>query len=419
MPPLTRREVLKASLALPVSGRLEAGRGGPTVVDRHPHVVVVGAGAFGGWTALALVRRGARVTLVDAWGPGNSRSSSGDESRVIRGMYGPDKIYVDWVVRSFEVWADSERRWGQRLYTPTGTLWMFRVDDGYARTSLPLLRAAGLPVAELQPAEAAKRWPQVDFGEVRSVFFEERAGALAARRACRAVAEAVAEEGGEVLRAAAQPGAIIGGRMARLALADGSAITADAFVFACGPWLGTLFPDAVGERIRPTRQEVYYFGTPAGDGRFSAGALPIWIDFGERIVYGIPGNEDRGFKIADDTRGEPFDPTAGDRTPTPALLKPIRRQLAVRFPAMAGAPLVEARVCQYENSPDGHFIIDRHPGAGNVVLVGGGSGHGFKLGPAVGEHVAGLVLGSAEPLAQFRLDRAAARPGTQFERKES
>jgi glycine/D-amino acid oxidase-like deaminating enzyme len=370
-----------------------------------PHIAVVGAGAFGGWTALWLRRRGCRVTLLDAWGPGNSRASSGGESRVIRGVYGPDRIYVDWVVRSLAVWRESEARWGIRLYHPTGVLWMFSGSDAYARAAIPLLADAGLRVDELALDEARRRFPQIDFQGVRSAFFEETAGWLAARRACRAVAAALAAEGGEVRQAAALPGAIRGGRMEPLALADGTALAADAYVFACGPWLGGLFPEVIGGAVLPTRQEVFFFGTPAGDPRFHAGAMPVWLELGEHGFYGIPGNDHRGFKMADDTRGAPIDPTFGDRTPTPALIEKARRYLALRFPALAGEPLVESRVCQYENSPDGDFLIDRHPEAGNVWLVGGGSGHGFKLGPAVGEHAAGLVLGEGTPLPRFSLQR--------------
>jgi glycine/D-amino acid oxidase-like deaminating enzyme len=383
------------------------------------HVAVVGAGAFGGWTALSLLARGARVTLFDAWGPGNARASSGGESRVIRGMYGPDRLYSEWVARSFPVWQEAKARWGIRLYHPTGCLWMFQVDDGYARASLPLLEEVGLPAVELSVAEARRRWPQVRFDGIRTVFYEEHAGFLLARRACQVVAAAVAGEGGEVRIAAVRPGPVSGGRMAGLALPDGSLFTADAYVFACGPWLGRLFPEEVGERVRPTRQEVFFFGTPEGDTRFDPPALPIWIDFGERIFYGIPGTESRGFKLADDTRGAPIDPTADERLVTPSLLAEAREVLARRFPDLASAPVVETRVCQYENSPDGHLLVDRHPGAENAWLVGGGSGHGFKLGPALGEHVAALVVDGGEPLPPLRLaHRALAlgeKPRSQFQ----
>ena len=392
-----------------------------------PRVAVVGAGALGGWLALWLGRRGARVTLLDAWGPGNSRSSSGCETRVLRAIYGSDGLYTRWVERALGLWLEAERLTNRRLYRQTGALWLFGGDDSYARASLPHLAAAGLPAEQLELAAAAERWPQISFDGVVSVFHEERAGYLAARRACRAIAGAAVAAGGELRRTAARPGAIAGGRMGPLALGSGGGgggggdggggrLAADVYVFACGPWLGELFPDVLGPRIRPTRQEVFYFGTPAdAGGRFGDAALPVWMDVGEHVVYGIPGNDDRGFKVADDTRGDTFDPTHGERTPSAAALDRARRHLARRFPGLAGAPLLEARVCQYENTPDGQLLVDRHPRAANAWLLGGGSGHGFKLAPAVGEYAAGLILDGGAPhpqVALARFDRIAGDPPT-------
>jgi glycine/D-amino acid oxidase-like deaminating enzyme len=320
-------------------------------------------------------------------------------------MYGAAEVYTRWVVRAFELWREVARATGLDLYHPTGALWMFRGDDAYARASRPILEAAGLALERLEPTEARRRFPQVDFQGVERVWFEPEAGYLTARRACQAVARRVEEEGGEVRRAAATPGPIRSGRMAALRLSGGAELAADAYVFACGPWLGRLFPEAVGERIRPTRQEVFFFGPPPGEAPFSEGGFPVWVDFGERIFYGIPGNENRGFKVADDTHGEPVDPTALERRPSEAALERARELLRERFPALAGAPLLESRVCQYENTRDGHLLLDRQPEAANAWLVGGGSGHGFKLGPAVGEHVAELVLGREEPHPEFSLER--------------
>lgn len=391
-----------------------------TPSGRGRHWVVVGAGAFGGWTALHLLRAGARVTLVDAWGPGNSRASSGDETRVIRGMYGPDRVYTELTARSFDLWRESSREWQQGLYRRTGALWMFTREDGYARASLPLLADCGLEASELTLSDARGRFPQIDFDGVRSVYFEEEAGYLLARRACQAVVDAFQREGGEYRQLAASLGIIKSGTLRGVALSDGAQLGADGYVFACGPWLGRLFPDVIGNRIQPTRQEVHYFGAPAGDPGFLEESLPVWIHFGDRVRYGIPGSERRGMKIADDTRGEPFEPTSGERFPTQAGVDSARSFLEGLFPAMARAPLLEARVCQYENSPDGHFIVDRHPGASNLWLVGGGSGHGFKLGPALGEHVAAAVLGQTQLHARFALDRFAGAGGTrstQFEHR--
>ena len=384
-----------------------------------PRIAIVGAGAFGGWTALHLQRLGARVELVDAWGPGDVRSSSGGNTRIIRAVYGTDRTYVEMVKRAFELWDEIRLSTGEPLYVETGVLWMHRGDDAYVRSSLPLLEALGFPFEKLQLSDAARRYPQIDFGGIKSVWLEERAGALSAQRACIAVRDAFEKAGGTYRTATAKPGSIVNGSMTGL-LVDGSRVEADAYVFACGPWLGRIFPDVVGDRILPTRQEVFYFGVPSGSERYEPSHLPIWIDFGPRIIYGLPDVHGRGFKVADDTRGAPFDPTDGDRAPSAEGLAHARHFLGERFPELADAPLLSAEVCQYENSPDGNLIIDQHPGAKNVWLLGGGSGHGFKLAPAVGEMAAEAILSGKEIPKMFRLARLAAmtQRSTQFDREK-
>ena len=192
---------------------------------------------------------------------------------------------------------------------------------------------------------------------------------------------------------------------------NGRRISAEAFVFACGPWLPKLFPDLLGDKIQPSRQEVYYFGAPAGDVRFTSPALPTWIDFkGE--AYGLPDIEGRGVKVAIDRHGEPFDPDTGDRVVTREGLAEARRCLARRLPSLQDAPVIETRVCQYENTSNGDFLIDRHPAFENVWLVGGGSGHGFKHGPAVGEYVAARINGNSEGI-EPRFTLATKKPGHQ------
>ena len=379
----------------PAGTKTRGSRGG-----KGPKVVVVGAGAFGGWTALYLLRAGAKVTLLDAWGPGNARASSGGETRVIRGTYGPGRVYVQLVARALRLWRENEKKWGKHLYHRTGALWMVQKDDAYEKAALPLLREAGLSFEQLTAADAAKRYPQINFDRVEWAIAEKDAGYLTARRACEAVLEGFQAEGGEYRQASVNAPAIENGKLPALVVSDGTKVSADAYVFACGPWLGKLFPDVMENLIRPTRQEVFFFGTPAGDTRFSDDVMPVWIDHGERLMYGIPGNQWRGFKVADDTRGAAFDPTSGERVASAEGLQRIRDYLGFRFPTLKDAPLLESRVCQYENSPDEHFIVDRHPAASAVWLVGGGSGHGFKHGPSIGELVAGNVL-EKKPLEPF------------------
>jgi glycine/D-amino acid oxidase-like deaminating enzyme len=381
--------------------------------NNPPHVAVVGAGAFGGWTALELRRRGAEVTIVDAWGPGHVRASSGGETRVIRATYGTRTHCTTMALRALQLWREDEARTGRRFFRRTGVLWMLGGPEAerFGDASAAALRAHGAPIEQFGPADAARRYPQIAFEGISAVMLEPDAGYLLARRACEHVIEQLIDAGGSYrLGAAIAPVPLAASALTRLPLTDGGFIDADVFVFACGPWLRSLFPEVIGERIAATRQEVYYFGAPAGDADFTDRRLPAWIDFRDTQFYGIPGNAHRGFKLADDASGPPIDPTDDDRNASPAGLASARDFLAFRFPALARAPFIGSEVCQYESTPDADFIIDHHPGVENVWLVGGGSGHGFKMGPAVGELVASLVLGERDPDPRFALRRFVAKP---------
>jgi sarcosine oxidase len=370
------------------------------------HVAVVGAGTFGGWTALHLLEGGARVTLLDAWGPGNSRASSGGETRVMRGTYGPDQPYTEMAARALKLWQKYERRWKRQFLHRTGVLWMASGrDDAFESGSVEMLRQAKIKFQELSTAQMKKRWPQINFEGIEWGIFEPECGYLDARASCQAVVEAFVAAGGRYRQLAVLGDGLESGALRGLGLSDGSRLKADCYVFACGPWLGKLFLQAIDHLVRATKQDVFFFGTPAGDDRFSDGRLPVWADHRGRFRYGIPGSDRRGFKIADDTRGGVFDPTEGERVVSQEILKDIREYLGFRFPALKGAPLVETRVCQYEQTPDSHFIIDRHPAMENVWIVGGGSGHGFKHGPAVGQMMAQLILKEREPREIWRLAR--------------
>jgi glycine/D-amino acid oxidase-like deaminating enzyme len=294
--------------------------------------------------------------------------------------------------RALALWTEWDRSGNGRepCYRRTGVLWLTGTDDSYPRQSLPFLRGLRLEYEELTPEAAAKRWPQICFDGVSRIFLEHEGGYLSARRACDGVARELVRIGG-TYRQAAVASIRAKGLRPDVRLTDGTLLEADRYVFACGPWLGRLFPNVIGSRIRSTRQEVFYFGTPAGDERFLEARLPVWVDVSDRFIYGIPGNLHRGFKIADDARGPDFDPTEGDRTPVTNVERELRPFVRARFPALSKAPLLGAEVCQYEQSPDNQFILDRHPAMPDVWIAGGGSGHGYKMGPAVGEMLARQV----------------------------
>ncbi len=372
-------------------------------------IAVVGAGAFGGWTALHLLRQGYRVTLIDAFGPGNSRASSGDETRVIRSTYGANETYFDLNRRALQLWCENQERWGKKLFHRTGILWLcYHEQMPFIEATMPFMAKHGLAYEYLSAEEAAYRYPLINFTDLHHAVFDAEAGYLMAREGCRAVAEAFIEEGGRYIQAQAEPMSVNHNQLAGIKLSNGSVVQAQAYVWACGAWLGYLFPEILGKVITATRQEVYYFGVPEN---CSAAweHLPVWIDWdnGDEFFYGIPGSTHRGFKVAYDKRGEDVHPTHMERQPTPSLIEKSRRFLARRFPGMVLAPLVEARVCQYENSPDGNFILDRHPEAENCWFLGGGSGHGYKHGPAIGEWAAQIITGKQPLAALFSLVRPA------------
>jgi sarcosine oxidase len=364
-------------------------------------VAVIGAGVFGAWTAWTLAKRGRRVILLDAYGPANARASSGGESRIIRMGYGADEIYTAWSKFSLTKWKELFAQTGQPLFHETGVLWLAgREDARLLRTKTMLLRS-GVHFEPLDRATLAKRYSQINLEDVSLGILEPQSGVLMARRAVNAVVTEAVKLGAEYeLAVAGVPRK--SGSVSSILTSTGESVSAGTFVYACGPWLGKVFPEILGSRIFPTRQEVFFFGVPAGDTRFAPPALPTWL-FQEDLYYGMPDIEGRGLKIAWDQHGKKVDPDTQLRVATPDLAKKARAYVAKRFPALKEAPIVETRVCQYENTSSGDFLIDRHPQMENVWLVGGGSGHGFKHGPAVGEYVAGQLLDGRAPEPRFSL----------------
>jgi monomeric sarcosine oxidase len=356
--------------------------------------IVIGAGVFGAWTAWELRKAGQRVLLLDAFGAAHTRASSGGESRLTRGTYGADEIYTRMAVDSLDAWKWLSEQSGLPVFHPIGVLFFFPKREPYVDQSLEVHRRLKLPTEELDRATLEQRYPQVNWKDVEIGLLEAQFGVLMARRAVQTLVGQFTKSGGEFRIAAVKP-PDASKPLVAVELQDGTSLSASNYVFACGPWLPKLFPRLLGPRIFPTRQEVFFFATPAGDTRFLAGALPGWADFNNgEIYYGMPDLEGRGFKVAHDKHGPAIDPERGDRVASPGALADARAYLAKRFPALAGAQLNEARVCQYENSSNGDLLIDRHPIAPNVLLVGAGSGHGFKHGPEVGRYAAELLAGT-------------------------
>ena len=364
-------------------------------------VAVVGAGVFGAWSAHQLRLAGASVLLIDAYGPGNSRASSGGESRIIRLGYGPDEIYSRSSQRSFTLWQQLFEK-TEQLFQKTGVLWLAREHDAYVEATLTTLQHLKANFERLDEDELIRRFPQLESGPTTWGILEPDSGVLLARRAVQAVAVQAQVNGVEYVEEAIAAPQTMRGKLGSVRTVSGKEITAGQFVFACGPWLPKIFPDVLGELIHVTRQEVVFFGVPPGDDSFNRGVMPAWIDFND-LVYALPNLDGRGIKIAIDAHGEEFDPDTGERVVTASGLKAVREYLAKRVPRLAHAPVTETRVCQYENTSNGDFLIDRHPMFENVWIVGGGSGHGFKHGPVVGEYVARMISGDGPEERRFTL----------------
>jgi sarcosine oxidase len=368
------------------------------------HVAVIGAGVFGSWTAEHLRRSGHRVTLVDMAGPAQSRASSGGESRMTRGGYGNDEIYTRMAFASLPEWKKLSESSGLPIFIQSGVLFFSSKPGEYFDGSIEVHRKLGLPLEQLDGPQLQRRFPMIDFSGVIIGLYEPEFGALMARRSVQTLVKNFVASGGEYRLASAEAPRPEPGQLKSVQTSDGP-IEADAYVFASGPWLPKLFPDILGKKIFATRQEIFYFAPPKADRRFEPKAMPGWADFNEGdMFYGFPDLEARGVKFAHDKHGAYVDPDTQSREPTKAALDEVIAFRDRRFPLLKGAPVIGAEVCQYENSSNGDFLIDRHPAMANVVLVGGGSGHGFKHGPEVGRLAAALVAGGgAQPESRFTL----------------
>jgi sarcosine oxidase len=372
--------------------------------NKGQRVVVVGAGVFGSWTAHHLQNAGHRVTLVDAWGASHSRASSGGESRLTRAGYGRDAIYTRFAHDSLPQWQALSAVSGLPIFIPSGVVFFSHAEDDYFRGSLDVHKQLGLPIERMDRSALQSRFPMIDFEGIEVGLFEPKFGALMARRSVQTLVDRFVRAGGEYRLGAALPVQASSAALESVKMGSGESLAADRFVFALGPWLPKIFPAVLGKKIFATRQEVFYFATPAGDKSYLPRAMPGWADFNAGdIFYGFPDLENRGVKFANDKHGVIVDPDTQDRRPTQAAIDEIIAFRDRRFPGLRGAQLIGSEVCQYENSSNGDFLIDMHPNLPNVLLVGGGSGHGFKHGPEVGRYAAARLFDGVKAEPKFSL----------------
>jgi glycine/D-amino acid oxidase-like deaminating enzyme len=341
-------------------------------------VVIVGAGTFGASLAWLLARGGERVTLVDQLEPGDRRASSGSETRLYRCSHGFAGDYTAMARRARMLWRELEDESGAEVFSECGVAWFAHRDDGWEARSEQTLAAQSIPVERLEAADAAPLYPSLRTDDLAFVLLEPEAGVLRARRAVRALVAQAERHGTRHLRARARPD----GRA--VLLDDGTQLHGDVVVWACGAWLGRLFPEHL--TLAVTRQEQLLFdGGPA----WRAPTVPAWCDY-DRAYYGTSDVDGHGMKAASDALGVAIEPDA-ELTDEPSTEPQVRAYFRERFPALADAPLVSSHACRYELTADTHFIAARHPDEPTVWLVGGGSGHGFKHGPALAERLAAAI----------------------------
>jgi sarcosine oxidase len=339
---------------------------------------IVGAGIFGASLAYRLARDSWDVTLYERHEPGHSGAASGGESRLIRYAHGAESWYTRSAWRARDLWRELEAETGRELLVESGIAWFARRDDGWEAESERVLRAEGILVERLSPEAGRELFPSFDPGELRFILWEPEAGVLRASEATRATVEAGERAGVRLVHEVAAPGSI----------------EADLVVWASGAWLPSLFELP----IRVTKQDTLYF---AAEG-WRTPPVPAWVDY-NRAIYGHGDLDQLGVKVAPDAEGPAFDPEHDERLVSPETERSARAYLAERFPALRDAPLSGGTVCQYALTADTNFVIARHPERDNEWILGGGSGHGFKHGPALAEYAARVVTGHEEPDARFGL----------------
>lgn len=338
------------------------------------NALVVGAGVFGASVARSLATRGWEVTLAEQHVPGTVRSASGGDTRLLRSAHGDADWYATSSRRSREEWLELQERTGRRIWEQVGLAWFARRADGFEAQSRASFERLGIPHEWLAPDEARRLYPSLDVDDLHGVLYEPEGGVLYARLATQLLVEDGVQAGVRL-------------ETARVVPADEPA--GDAVIWTCGAWLGALFPRDV--ELTLSRRDVFFFG---GEAAWSG--TPGFCDY-DGAFYGHGELGGLGVKIAPDLPGPTVEPDTLERLPSPEREAEARRYAAHRFPALAHAPIVGARVCQYTLTGDTHFVVARHPERPRWWLVGGGSGHGFKHGPALGDYVADCVEGAREP----------------------
>jgi sarcosine oxidase len=371
--------------------------------------VVVGLGAHGSAAVAELARRGFRVLGMERFGRGEGRGSSGGWSRMIRIAHERPWL-VPFAAASWDRWLALEAETGAAILTPTSGLYGGPAGSAILDGSLASVRDHDLDFEILDAAEIHRRWPVLDLAEEASAVLETKAGALRADRA-NAAHLAVAERHGASLRFGRR---VVDWRPApgggfEIEDGDGTVVGGSHLVLTAGPWSAELVPD-LRLPLRIERERPMWWNLAVDPPNVGADRLPVWlIEEGGTIWYGLPHDPELGLKVSIHHWDEFVDPESVDRAVAEADVERVRAWLHRRMPAADGG-LRHAEVCLYTDTPDGIFVIDRHPVAPGVAFASACSGSGFKFAPVVGSILADLAMGTTDwPIERFRADRFAQR----------
>jgi sarcosine oxidase len=427
----------------------------PIATSASADIVVIGAGGWGAFTALNLIQKGHKVTLVDAYGPGNARSTSGDETRGVRSSYGDrpgeqGETWTLWAREAMGMWKAFDEEWGKHfrlnLFHVTGDLIMRTEWDNFQLRTKIWWDKHNIPYEVLNPADVRKAFPVLSMDDITAVLYEPDAGIVRARRSAQAAASAFETLGGKIVIGRATPGKMSGGKLDEINLDTGQTLRADTFVWCVGPWMGKTFPDILAKKTRVPIGYVVYFATPVNDQRFTYPNLPSYNFPGVTGWAALPV-DNRGFRVRGAERapgqqaapGTPGaapgagtvpagsgraagagaaggaaggggggggrggqqavvplaqqDPDTSDRWADQTRIEGSRRFIAHRFPALKDAPVSQTHSCHYESTSSGDFIVDIHPAMSNCWIVAGGNSEGFKMCPKIGAYASSRILG--------------------------
>ena len=317
-----------------------------------------------------------------------------DTSRAVRADYGRDGFYAELAEAAMSVW-EGWRHEGEPLFHPDGFLLLTRApmrSGGFEHDSFQLLRDRGFPVVRLDGDAAARRFPVLAGAGFVDGYFNPRAGWVDAAQAVAMLAARARTAGVDVRECAAFSSLIEhGSRVAGVRFADGEEHAADIVVMAVGAWTPELLPQ-LSDRIRAVAQPVFYYEAPNADRFRTPHFAPFGADIARTGWYGFPATADGVVKVANHGPGMARSPSAGREVPSGAEAG-ARAFLAETLPELARAPLAAAKLCFYCDTFDGDFWIDRDPSREGLVVATGGSGHGFKFAPVLGEIIADVVEG--------------------------